>query len=151
MTSLATAGLSNAEGVNVGTVTLNENGESLSLDLALEGLDAGEHAFHLHTTGKCDAPDFKSAGGHLNPFDKSHGRNSENGKHLGDFPNITMPADGSLEESFPIEGDIAKIKAASFDADGTAAMRHAGPDDYQTDPAGDAGARIACGVLTATR
>ena len=146
---VALARLANADGAEVGTVSLVETNGAMSLELELMNLPAGEHAFHLHTTGQCDGPDFQSAGGHLNPFDKSHGRLSDDGKHLGDFPNITVPESGSLTQSYPIESDqdMAAVQSAIFDADGTAVMIHEGADDYRTDPAGDAGSRIACGVV----
>ena len=78
-TPMAMARLTNADGAEVGTVSLVQTNGGMSLELDLMNLPAGEHGFHLHTTGRCDAPDFKSAGGHLNPFDKSHGRDSANG------------------------------------------------------------------------
>lgn len=146
---VAMARLANADGTQVGTVSLVDTDGTMSLELELMNLPAGEHAFHLHTTGQCDAPDFQSAGGHLNPFDKSHGRLSDNGKHLGDFPNITVAENGSFTQSYPIESDqdVAAVQSAIFDADGTAVMIHEGADDYRSDPAGDAGSRIACGVV----
>ena len=145
---LGEATLADAEGASIGTVTMRQEGKTISLDLTVEGIGPGEHAFHLHTTGSCDAPDFISAGGHLNPFDKSHGRLNENGKHLGDLPNITIADGASFAETFTFEQDAEKIVPEIFDEDGTAVMIHAGPDDYMTDPAGAAGPRIACGVLT---
>ncbi|QFT76151.1 superoxide dismutase family protein [Erythrobacter sp. THAF29] len=144
---LAVAELSNSQGAPAGTVTLNQNAESLTLEIALQGLEDGEHGFHLHMTGQCDAPDFTSAGGHLNPFEKSHGTLNEDGKHLGDLPNLVIDTDGTFTGSASLEGDAAELVPLIFDEDGTSVMVHAGPDDYRSDPAGNAGPRIACGVL----
>ena len=144
---LGTAALANAEGVSLGEVTLEKTGDMLSLSIQLTGLEPGTKAFHLHTTGLCEAPDFTSAGGHLNPFDKTHGSQSEGGMHLGDFPNIEIAEDGSVVETYALDGSAGELTDLIFDEDGTAVMIHAGPDDYETDPAGAAGPRIACGVL----
>ncbi|MFL0355379.1 superoxide dismutase family protein [Erythrobacter sp. GH1-10] len=146
-TTLGEATLVNADGTEVGTAVLSQNNDEVSVALVVDGVEPGEHAFHLHTTGACEAPDFTSAGGHLNPFDKSHGSMSENGKHLGDLPNITVTEGEPLTQTFALEGDAEVVKAAIFDEDGTAVMIHAGPDDYVSDPAGAAGPRVACGVV----
>ena len=144
---LATAMMVSSTGAQLGTATLLENGNSLSMSIEVAGLPAGSHGFHLHTTGSCERPDFQSAGGHLNPAGKSHGIYSPNGAHLGDLPNLTVSDSGTAAQTFSLVGNLADSEAAIFDADGTAVMIHAGPDDYRTDPAGDAGSRIACGVL----
>lgn len=144
---VGTAEISDAQGVNVGTITLSEAGGQLVLSVALHGLSAGEKALHLHAVGSCDAPAFKSAGGHLNPFGKSHGHLSTNGPHLGDLPNVEIPRDGSYSTAIPLSESTENILPLIFDNDGTAVVLHAGPDDYKTDPAGAAGPRIACGVL----
>ena len=136
-----------ANGKSVGTVALRNSGESLSLDIALQGLEPGERALHLHRAGQCDAPEFTSAGGHLNPYEKSHGSLSEGGKHLGDLANIVIAADGTYSGTADLEGVPAELMSVLFDQDGTAVMIHAGADDYKSDPAGAAGPRIACGVL----
>lgn len=144
---LAQATISDADGNAIGTVALSQAGETLSLEITIADMEPGQRAFHLHTSGKCEGPDFKSAGGHLNPFDKSHGKLSEDGKHLGDLPNISV-SQGGVSISTVLEGEASKLLPIIFDEDGTAVMIHAGPDDYTTDPAGAAGPRIACGVLT---
>ena len=144
---LAVAKLASSDGEPRGQVTMQNDGGSLSLDLDLSGLEPGEKAFHLHAIGDCTSADFKSAGGHLNPFGNTHGSQSENGQHLGDFPNISVDPNGSAKAVFPIEGDTDRNIQAIMDDDGTAVMVHAGPDDYKSDPAGAAGSRIACGVL----
>jgi len=99
--------------------------------------------------GSCLPPNFKSAGSHLNPDGKAHGMHNPQGKHLGDLPNISVAADGTGTASITIEGDADETLAKIIDADGTAIVIHTGLDDYSTDPAGAAGPRIACGVLTA--
>ncbi|MBO6767076.1 MAG: superoxide dismutase family protein [Erythrobacter sp.] len=136
-----------ANGLPAGTVQLLSNGQTVSVAVAAVGMSPGEHGFHLHTTGKCNAPDFKSAGGHLNPGNASHGSLSPGGKHLGDMPNLTIGPNGSGSAEFVLEGNATSVLDSVFDEDGTAVVVHAGPDDYRTDPAGNAGPRIACGVL----
>ena len=112
------------------------------------GLEPGQHGFHLHTTGRCEGPDFKSAGGHLNPLDREHGALNPEGKHVGDMPNLEVGTSRTASTTIDIGPDTAAYRNYLFDADGTAIVIHAGPDDYRTDPAGDAGSRVACGVLT---
>lgn len=145
------ARLSFANGVPAGTAQLLSDGQTVSLALAATGLEPGTHGFHLHTTGKCSAPDFKSAGGHLNPGGKQHGSLNPDGKHLGDLPNLVVGASRSAGTEIDIGLDTPELRDTLFDADGTAIVIHAGPDDYQSDPAGDAGSRIACGVLSRSR
>ncbi len=145
---IATGPMIDADGDSVGLASIVELDGVLALNLSLSSMPAGEKALHLHTTGACDGPDFKSAGGHLNPQSVSHGKMSETGPHLGDFPNITIAQDGLTELSLPIDGTPKNILGHIFDIDGTAVMIHAGPDDYLSDPAGAAGPRIACGILS---
>ena len=144
---VATADLMRGNGARVGTVELMREGGELVVVGSLSNLPAGPHGFHLHTTGRCDAPDFQSAGGHLNPYDRAHGKLAPQGKHLGDLDNITVPASGMVTVRQSVGSDTAMDLARIFDTDGTAVMVHSGPDDYRTDPAGDAGSRIACGVM----
>ena len=141
------ARLSFANGLPAGTAQLLSDGSNLTLALAATGLDTGEHGFHLHTTGRCEAPDFKSAGGHLNPQGREHGGLNPNGKHLGDLPNLVVGASRGASAQVDLGADTAGLRQTLFDADGTAIVIHAGADDYRTDPAGDAGSRVACGVL----
>ncbi|TSC32354.1 superoxide dismutase family protein [Corallococcus sp. Z5C101001] len=138
------AQLKDAQGKDVGEVTLEQTPKGVLVKGALMNLPAGEHAIHIHETGKCDAPDFKSAGGHFNPTKKQHGSLSPKGQHVGDLPNLYVPQDGKVQ--FDIF--IADLKVKSLlDKDGSAVVVHAKLDDYYTDPAGDAGGRIACGVV----
>ena len=114
------------------------------MTIAATGLPAGVHGVHIHTTGKCDAPDFTTAGGHWNPTGKMHGSENPMGPHEGDLPNLTVGADGSGNLTFTVAG--ASL-ATMLDADGAAFVVHAGSDDYKTDPSGNSGGRIACGVF----
>ena len=140
----AMAKLKNPKGESVGEVVLTQTPHGTLLHARFSNLPAGAHAFHVHTIGKCEPP-FKSAGGHFNPGGKKHGFMAADGVHAGDMPNIHVPASGSLEVE--VLNTLLKLDASLFDADGAAIVLHAGPDDYKTDPAGAAGARIACGVI----
>jgi len=148
---LATARLNLANGIPAGTVQVLGSGDSLTLAVAVTGLSQGPHGFHLHTSGACTAPDFKSAGGHLNPLGKSHGTLDPAGPHLGDLPNLIAGSNGTASATIDLEeNNRDQVMDWLFDADGTAVVIHAGPDDYRTDPAGAAGSRVACGVLKRT-
>jgi Cu-Zn family superoxide dismutase len=143
----ATAKMADADGNDVGVVTFNApiDGQGVVVEATLVNLPAGTHAIHVHETGKCDAPDFKSAGGHLNPDGKKHGILNPEGMHAGDLPNLFVPESGEIhQEMFATK---LTLDDAMFDDDGAAVIIHAGADDYKTDPAGDAGGRIACGVI----
>jgi Cu-Zn family superoxide dismutase len=144
------ATLSYANGAPAGTVQLLESGNRLRITAAVIGAPEGAHGFHLHETGTCTRPDFTSAGGHLNPEDKNHGTLDPGGAHLGDLPNLVIASDGTGTIDTMLSGDRASAIAAIFDSDGTAVVLHAGADDYRTDPSGDAGSRIACGVVMPT-
>jgi Cu-Zn family superoxide dismutase len=145
---MAAADLKTADGRNVGIVTLTQTSSGVRLAMALMGLPPGEHAFHVHAVGKCEAP-FTSAGPHFNPGQAKHGLNSKEGHHAGDMWNINIPESGNLTlavENKDITLEKGKPNSVYQDG-GTAVVIHAGKDDYVTDPAGNAGDRIACGVI----
>jgi Cu-Zn family superoxide dismutase len=144
----AKAALKTADGKDAGSVTLTQTPRGVLLALAVKGLPPGEHAFHVHAVGKCEPP-FDSAGGHFNPDSKKHGVMSADGAHAGDMPNLHIPAGGELMvEVLNTSITLEKGKPNSvFDNDGSAIVIHAGKDDYSTDPTGNAGGRIACGVV----
>ncbi|MFN3658824.1 MAG: superoxide dismutase family protein [Pseudolabrys sp.] len=144
----ASAPLKNAEGKEVGSVNLVQTAQGVLLNVAVKGLPPGEHAFHVHAVGKCEPP-FTSAGGHFNPGSKKHGMLSPEGQHAGDMPNLHIPQSGDLTvEVLNVNITLEKGKPNSvFDADGSAVIIHAGSDDYKSDPTGEAGGRIACGII----
>ncbi|SMC83745.1 superoxide dismutase family protein [Novosphingobium sp. B1] len=148
---LAEASLQNSTGAPVGKASIEQRGAELALVVNVKGLSPGPHGIHLHTTGKCEAPGFTTAGGHLNPTSHQHGTMNPAGPHLGDLPNIVVTSDGRGSLRHSIAGSGQDTLANLFDADGTALVVHAGPDDYATDPSGNSGGRIACGVLTRMR
>ena len=145
----AKAALKDAQGKQVGEVELVQLTSGVLLRMALKGAPAGERAFHVHAVGKCEAP-FTSAGPHFNPAGHKHGLEAKEGSHAGDMPNLHIPASGDLTiEIVNPTVTLAKGPPNSlFDADGSAIVIHAGKDDYKSDPAGNAGDRIICGVVT---
>ncbi len=146
-TKLASGALRTASGAPAGTVVLMTRGDDVIINVAVIGLPQGLHGLHLHLVGSCDAPDFKSAGGHLNPHGMQHGTANPAGSHLGDLPNLAIDSFGAGTVTAKLRDRRAAAEAALFDADGTAIVVHAQPDDDKTDPSGNSGARIACGVL----
>jgi Cu-Zn family superoxide dismutase len=144
----AKAVMKDAQGKVVGEVTLTETPHGVLIHAALTGIPAGTHAFHLHTTGSCEPP-FTSAGGHFNPATMQHGLLNPAGMHAGDMPNVQVPADGNATFDVLNPGVTLKPGLNSlFKEGGTAIVLHGGADDYKSDPAGSAGPRIACGVIT---
>ena len=146
-TKLASGTLHTASGVPAGTVVLMTRGDDVNISVAVIGLPQGVHGLHLHMVGSCEAPDFKSAGGHLNPHGMQHGIANPAGSHLGDLPNLVVDSFGAGTVTATLRDSRIAAEAALFDADGTAIVVHAQPDDDKTDPSGNSGARIACGVL----
>jgi Cu-Zn family superoxide dismutase len=144
----ANAVLKTAEGKEIGVVSLVQTPHGVLISAAMKGLPPGEHAFHVHAVGRCEPP-FTSAGGHFNPGNRKHGMMSPEGQHAGDMPNLHVPASGEIAvEVLNANITLEKGKPNSvFDADGSALVVHAGKDDYKTDPTGEAGGRIACGVI----
>jgi Cu-Zn family superoxide dismutase len=144
----ATAALKNANGGDVGTAEMTQTPAGVLIKLSVKGLPPGDHAFHVHAVGKCEPP-FESAGPHFNPANKKHGLMATDGPHAGDMPNLHIPAGGELVvEVLNNSMTLEKGKPNSvFDTDGSTLIIHAGVDDYKTDPAGNAGGRIGCGVI----
>lgn len=146
--STAHADITNAQGQKIGTATFtqSDNGVQIAVDVA--HLEPGMHGIHIHAVGRCDGPDFKTAGGHFNPAGKKHGQNNPEGMHNGDLMNITAGGDGSAKASL-LDPNVTLGAGTNslFQTGGTAIVIHAGPDDYKTDPAGNSGARVACGVI----
>lgn len=145
--TLLQAEMVRSDGRAIGTVELVATGDALSLAVDVSDISPGSHGLHLHAIGRCDAPDFTTAGGHLDPGGRQHGLRNLNGSHLGDLPDLVATADGKSSPVIRLSGGRAETLAAIFDADGSALMIHAAPDDGVTDPSGNAGPRIACGVL----
>jgi len=135
-------------GASVGTALLSPNAKGVSIKLNLMNLPPGVHGIHVHAVAKCDGPAFTTAGGHLNPDMKHHGLENPEGPHAGDMPNITVAANGTAKATVIAPGVTMGDGANSiFSNGGTALVIHAMTDDQKSDPAGNAGARIACGVI----
>jgi superoxide dismutase, Cu-Zn family len=134
-----------ADGADRGQAILRLGDGSMRLTVDAVGLKPGTHGVHIHDVGKCDAPDFASAKAHWNPTAKMHGRDNPMGAHHGDLPNLMIGSDGRGSVSIDLPGTVAEL----LDADGASVVIHAAADDYRTDPSGNSGNRIACGVLTA--
>ena len=149
-TKRAEAVIKDAEGKTIGTARLDQQAKGVRIRLNAKNLPPGDHGFHIHETGLCEAPKFTSAGGHFNPTKKHHGSESPDGAHVGDLKNLTVEASGSakvdrmIDQASLSEGPNNLLKQG-----GTAIIVDAKPDDYKTDPTGNAGDRIACGVITA--
>lgn len=141
--------LKNTDGDNVGTAELEQVDDGVKITLDATHLPPGTHAIHIHETGSCEAPDFKSAGDHYNPDDAEHGFDSEGGPHAGDLPNIEVSEDGTVKDEFI--ADMVTLEKEQehslLDDDGTALVIHADEDDNKSQPAGNAGDRIVCGEI----
>ena len=148
MQSVATADVRDAMGRTRARATATDSGDSIRVRVEAVDMTPGAYGVHIHTTGRCDPPDFASAGGHWNPAGRDHGKDSPQGMHKGDLPNLLVGTDGRGSFEFTVPGvSVAGEPYRLLDADGASVVVHAGPDDYRTDPSGNSGARIACGGL----
>jgi superoxide dismutase, Cu-Zn family len=150
----AHAELMTADGTVVGMAhftSTQDGGVMIQVDVAgVAGAAAGDHGIHIHKVGACDPPDFKSAGEHLNPMNKKHGLQNPDGPHAGDLPNMKFDAQGSgTFNTTSTQFTLGAGANSLMDADGSALVIHANPDDEVTDPSGNSGDRIICGVITA--
>ncbi len=143
----ARAEMRDAQGRALGVMTLTQTPHGVLISGDLNGLPSGVHAMHLHDVGRCDPP-FTSAGGHFNPTQRVHGIRVAAGYHAGDLPNFTAPSSGSVRvDVFTDRVTVGTGPTSLIDPDGSSIVIHASPDDYASDPAGNAGDRIACGVI----
>ncbi|MGF7149327.1 Cu-Zn family superoxide dismutase [Sphingomonas zeicaulis] len=147
----AFASLFDGQGAPRGEASVTPTADGVRLAISGMDLPPGAHGFHIHTVGRCDGPDFTTAGGHWNPTNHQHGRDNPQGAHMGDLPNLMIGTDGRGTLEIDIPG--ASLSGGTnplLDADGAALVIHAGPDDMKSDPAGNSGGRIACGVFAAS-
>jgi len=143
----ASADIVDSAGKKVGEAILEQHGGSVQISATFRGLPPGPHAFHIHEVGKCDPP-FESAGAHVNPTGKQHGKDNPAGPHGGDLPNLEVPSsERPLTVTSNLTPPLDGSPAGLLDADGSALVVHEGADDYKSDPAGDSGKRLACGVI----
>lgn len=137
-------------GKTVGTSVLTQTAQGVAMVVEVSQLPPGSHGIHVHAAGKCDPPDFKTAGGHFNPHAKKHGLKNPEGAHAGDLPNLVVGADGTGKLSATLAGATLEQgnPASLLNPNGSSIILHAKADDEATDPAGNSGDRIACGIIT---
>ena len=146
--ALAAAEIRSADGQTIGMATFTEGGQGVRVVVHVRGLDPGYHGLHLHAAGVCRGPDFKSAAGHFNPFDAEHGLRHPGGPHAGDLPNLLVDPDGiGVSDSMAHLVTLGEGGNSLFRQGGTALVIHQGPDDHRSQPSGDAGKRVGCGVI----
>jgi Cu-Zn family superoxide dismutase len=139
-----TVQLINSDGKTIGSATITPAGKGVNIRLRVQELPPGQHAFHVHQTASCQAPDFKSAGPHFNPTNKKHGFKNKEGHHAGDMQNFSVPATGRAAVTFHNK-DVSMDQLTANG--GTSLVVHAKADDMMTDPSGNSGDRIACGEI----
>lgn len=135
------------DGMPRGMVTVTQTAQGLAVRVAASALPPGMHGVHIHAVGRCEAPDFATAGSHWNPTNKQHGTENPQGPHVGDLPNLTIAGEGNGTLEFTMPGQLRGSEQALLDGDGAALVIHASADDYRTDPSGNSGDRIACAVI----
>jgi Cu-Zn family superoxide dismutase len=146
--TVAVADLVSSAGAKVGVATLTESGGKVRIAVEVGGLTPGRHGIHIHAVGRCDPPGFTTAGGHYNPLARKHGLESADGPHAGDLPNLVADAAGKARYAATTEGvTLRKGLLSVFDGDGSAIVIHEKEDDQRTDPTGESGGRVACGVI----
>lgn len=144
----AHADIADPKGQIIGTANFEQTKKGVRIALTASQLPPGTHGIHIHAVGKCDPPDFKTAGAHFNPDNKKHGMKNPDGPHAGDLMNVEVGADGTVHANLLAPGvTLGDGPNSLFHPDGTALVIHAQADDMMTDPSGNSGARIACGVI----
>jgi superoxide dismutase, Cu-Zn family len=145
---LANASLFDTLGTRVGLATFSEVDGKGRMGVSVSGLSPGQHGMHIHETGACTPPDFESAGSHFNPASKKHGLLNPDGPHAGDMPNLVVEADGSADTTLTVSANLlAQGPESMIGAQKHAFVIHADPDDQKTDPSGNSGSRVVCGVI----
>jgi len=144
----ATADLKDARGQSIGTATLAEDGGKVRIVVQARGLTPGKHGIHVHAVGSCEPPAFTSAGAHYNPLGRKHGLETPDGAHAGDLPNLEADASGNARyEAVTNRVSLSDGLISVFDGDGSSIVIHEKEDDQKTDPTGNSGGRVACGVI----
>jgi superoxide dismutase, Cu-Zn family len=145
---IANASLIDSSGALVGLATFSEVEGQGRVGVSVSGLSPGQHGMHIHETGACTPPDFESAGSHFNPASKKHGLLNPEGPHAGDMPNLVVEADGSADTTVTVPASLlARGPESMLGARKHAFVIHADPDDQKTDPSGNSGSRVVCGVI----
>jgi superoxide dismutase, Cu-Zn family len=149
VSEVVSADLVRGDGTSAGVATLSQRSDGLWLSVSADAPGAGSFGMHIHAVGKCDGPDFTTAGPHWNPAMKQHGRDNPMGAHAGDMPNMTASAERKLVIETQLSGTKISGTGGILDADGAALVIHEKADDYKTDPSGNSGKRVICGVFKA--